>query len=387
MSQSLRPNLENDLQIYQAVLRSARFSIILADKQGLITAFNDEAERILGYKASEIIGKQTPGLFHDPQEVEETAQHLTEELGFEVPVGFETFIIKARFGNFDERQWTYISKTGHRTQVLLSVTALLNAKGEIYGYMGIAKDLTEALTAKSLIAEQQVKLVQSSKMAALGEMAAGIAHEINNPLTIISGRAELILNKISQGKRVTKEELTLGLSKIEENVSRVAKIVSSLKSLSRNSANDPQLSHNLQTLVLEAIDLCCEKFNHHRIGFQLELDNTHILCRAPEISQILTNLLNNSFDALIEQKFRLIKIKTFCGEHQSGLEFSDSGPGIPVAHRDKIMQPFFTTKEVGKGTGIGLSLSKQLAESNRGTLTLNDKHPNTQFVLSFPTPK
>jgi PAS domain S-box-containing protein len=164
-----------------AIMRSAKFSIITTDLHGLIHGFNEEAERILEYHASEVIGKETPELFHEPEEVVKVAEQLSKELKTKINPGFEVFICKASKGSFDERQWTYITKSKKRVQVKLSVTPLHNSKGEIYGYMGIAKDLTSEIELKELIESQRMKLISSAKMASLGEIAAGIAHEINNP--------------------------------------------------------------------------------------------------------------------------------------------------------------------------------------------------------------
>ncbi|VEP13387.1 putative Histidine kinase [Hyella patelloides LEGE 07179] len=130
--------------LQQAILDSANYTIISTTVDGIITTFNQTAERWLGYQAAEVLGKTTPILIHDPQEVELRSQELSQELGITIEPGFEVFVAKARRGETDEGEWTYLRKDGSRFSVRLSVTALRDEQGEITGFLGIASDLTEA---------------------------------------------------------------------------------------------------------------------------------------------------------------------------------------------------------------------------------------------------
>ncbi len=130
--------------LQQAILDSANYTIISTTADGIITTFNKTAERWLGYSAAEVVGKTTPILIHDRQEVEQRALELSQELGITIEPGFEVFVAKARRGEPDEREWTYIRKDGSRLRVRLSVTALRDEQGEITGFLGIGSDLTEA---------------------------------------------------------------------------------------------------------------------------------------------------------------------------------------------------------------------------------------------------
>lgn len=145
----------------EVVLNSTDLSIIATDPEGLIRTFNRGAERMLGYAAEETVGKLTPAVIHDLEEVKRRAAVLTQELGRPVAVGFETFVAKAALGGADENEWTYVRKDGSRFPVLLSVTALRGAGGIITGYMGVAKDITEQRRALAALAEseQRLKLV------------------------------------------------------------------------------------------------------------------------------------------------------------------------------------------------------------------------------------
>jgi len=135
-------NAEDLFGLQQAILDSANYSIIATTVDGVICAFNATAEKWLGYAASELIGKQTPKSFHDLGEIQQRAIALTEELGYVVPVGFEVFVAKAKLGQIDEQEWTYIRKDGSRFPVLLSISTLRNDKYEISGFLGVATDIT-----------------------------------------------------------------------------------------------------------------------------------------------------------------------------------------------------------------------------------------------------
>jgi len=142
----------------KAILSSASYSVIATTMEGVIVSFNSAAERMLGYKAEEVIGKATPAIIHDPIEVQWRAKELTKELGREVEPGFETFVAKARSGQTDEREWTYIRKDGSRFAVLLSVTAMRNEWGDNVGFLGIASDISERKRSERRLADEQARL-------------------------------------------------------------------------------------------------------------------------------------------------------------------------------------------------------------------------------------
>ncbi len=148
MTGELRENeteLRETTALQRAILDSANFAIISADQSGVISTFNAAAERLLGYTAQELVGKCTPAIFHDLDEVVHRAQVLSAELGMSIQPGFDAFVAKARLGQADENQWTYIHKDGRRFKADLSVTALCNSQGDVTGFLGIAYDVTERM--------------------------------------------------------------------------------------------------------------------------------------------------------------------------------------------------------------------------------------------------
>lgn len=233
--------------------------------------------------------------------------------------------------------------------------------------------------------EAELKMFFTSKMASLGEMAGGIAHEINNPLAIISGKAEQIKKYLSSPE-MDREKLIQAVEKIEDTSFRISKIIKGLRSFSRTGELDPSKETTVEELIEETLDLCRERMRSENIELIMDLQkDLKILGRPTQIQQVLINLLNNSLDAIKTKDERWIKISSEQHPNQTIITITDSGKGIPDSLRDKIMNPFFTTKEVGKGTGLGLSISKRIMEAHNGKLVYNNTNPNTSFSLIFNT--
>jgi C4-dicarboxylate-specific signal transduction histidine kinase len=253
---------------------------------------------------------------------------------------------------------------------------------------GLMIDITEKKTAQEIIESQKAKMVSSAKLAALGEMAAGVAHEINNPLTIIHTRAFQIKSMVESGK-LSAEVLTHLSDKIMETVDRAAKIVRSLRHFARDSENEPEGMISLQNLLSETLELCRERFKNYNV--KLEIGDIPpalaLRCRSVQASQVLLNLLSNALDAVITQKESKQQwVRLEVQEISDGIQFivTDSGDGIPENIRDNIFMPFFSTKEPGKGTGLGLSLSHGIMKEHGGKLYLNSSSKPTQFIAHFP---
>ncbi len=248
------------------------------------------------------------------------------------------------------------------------------------------QDTTEIQTAKTMIEDQQASLIVASRLSALGEMAAGIAHEINNPITVISGRTTIIESHL---KKATLEPLEIlrSLKVIQSNLARVSKIVSSMKLLSRQKVDDECELVSINGILQEVLEISSERLKLQGVKLLADIPlDIEIECHPGLIGQVLINLLNNSIDALqsfpVEQRW--VEIVVTADEEYAYLTFTDSGKGIPPELSEKIMRPFFTSKEVGKGTGLGLSLIRSIAQSHHGSFELEPNHPNTRFLLKLP---
>jgi len=236
-----------------------------------------------------------------------------------------------------------------------------------------------------LLAEQQKVLAHSGKMSALGEMAGGIAHEINSPLAIIAVRAQQMERLQSRGQ-LTPETIQKESQLIGSTAKRIGDIIKGLRAFAREGEKDPFEITSIESIINDALVLCRTRFEAHGIKLDLHIEqpSPELECRGVQITQVLLNLLNNSFDALQKLKDRWVRIDACTDGNYIALSVTDSGRGIEPETAEKVMQPFFTTKEVGKGTGLGLSISKGIADSHNGTLEIDQASPNTRFVLTLP---
>jgi len=236
--------------------------------------------------------------------------------------------------------------------------------------------------------KQRVSLLAASKLSALGEMAGGVAHEINNPLGII----QLLTSQMQDLLRDETFDRTLAqekLSKILKTITRITKIVNGLRTFSRNSSNDPFEEVSVAPLVEEALSLCAERLKNHGVKITNEAVNESLVFfgNGTEISQVLVNLLNNASDAISNTAEKWILVSANDSGNEVQIRVTNSGSKISDDVRARLFQPFFTTKEIGKGTGLGLSVSLGILKRHGGTLQLDTDCPNTCFLLSLPKVK
>lgn len=260
----------------------------------------------------------------------------------------------------------------------------MDEKNEIIGYLCMTEDLTEQRKLLQTIEMQRAQMISSSRMMSLGEMAGGIAHEINNPLAVIKGKIEQVRRKYLAGD-LEVEKLLLQFEKMEESVERISKIVSGLRTFSRESSDESMTPTPVQKIIDDTVELCMEKFKNHGIDLKIPANiQADLECRSSQISQILMNLLNNSLDSIESLHEKWIHIDIQETAEEISFLVTDSGHGIPLAIADKIMQPFFTTKDIGKGMGLGLSISQGIASAHQGKLIYDQHHPNTRFIITLP---
>ncbi len=232
---------------------------------------------------------------------------------------------------------------------------------------------------------QRVRAVESARLASLGEMAGGIAHEINNPLSIIYLVAEQQQSLFQQGKAepVRTQE---AFRNIGDTTQRIVKIINGLRTFSRDGENDPIEKAEIKILLEDTLTFCQQKFKHHSIDLRISYGPPGLMvyCRPVQFSQVILNLLNNAFDAVETVEEKWIQIGVSEGTESIEIRVSDSGAGVAEKYREKIFQPFFTLKEVGKGTGLGLSISRSIIESQGGRIELDIHAPHTSFVIRLP---
>ncbi|WP_141733744.1 sensor histidine kinase [Oligoflexus tunisiensis] len=227
------------------------------------------------------------------------------------------------------------------------------------------------------------------KLAMLGEMAGGVAHEINNPLHIIKGYNDILVDQLGQGV-MDREVLHRASLVIDRNTNRIARIVSSLLMFSRRGDQEFFELISLSQLIAQVVSITQPLAENHGIHFEVELDALHdvppVACQQSQIAQVLINIINNAIDAIMDQEHSdpWIRVTGRVVVDQVQIEVIDCGAGIPDAVAAKMFEPFYTTKEVGKGTGLGLSLSLGIIEQHGGRLYLDKQKPHTCFVVELP---
>ena len=243
------------------------------------------------------------------------------------------------------------------------------------------QELEEKVELEKRLKKQELANANQSLMAEIGHMAGGIAHEINNPLAIISMSAE----QLNKSNSVIEDDFAVKkVHTIQKTVKRINSIVKSLLKLSRGKNDGESEFTNTSELLSDVINITQSRVKSCGINLSIEdnLIDSEVSGNITDLSQILLNLLNNAIDEVNEQSEPWIKIVSHDGPDFIEIRISDSGKGIPDEVRSKLFKPFYTTKPIGKGTGLGLSLSKALIESNQGQLYLENDSPTT-FVLKL----
>lgn len=369
---------------FSAILNATELSIISTDQNGIIKTFNLGAEKLLGYDASFVIDRFTPAFIHDLDEVTKRAQSLSSEINEKVEIGFDVFIKKIKPGKADINDWTYLHKNGEKIPVRLSVSSVLIGD-QIIGYVGIAEDLRQVRKLNELIELQKIQILEKSRLSSLGEMASGVAHEINNPITAINGLVALIQKKIDRNQ-ISLNEVSIDLQRINDLTLRVSKIILGLRLLARDSSEDPFVDFEIDKVINDALSICQTRFSENGIVINLEVESHLRIKMIPtQVCQVVLNLLINSFDSILDLENRWITIKVEKGEAMVLIRVVDSGLGIPNEIVHKIMNPFFTTKDLGKGTGLGLSVSRSIVQKHKGRLYYQlHNGVNTSFIIELP---
>ncbi|MEQ8909369.1 MAG: ATP-binding protein [Vicingaceae bacterium] len=250
--------------------------------------------------------------------------------------------------------------------------------------VSLIHDVDKRVKIKEELAKNKEALIETERLSALGEFASGLAHEINNPLTIIKTKTSLLSEKQKMGI-LSQEEITSYLEVINQTVDRTHAIVNNLRNVTRRQGNEEELELiPLKKVFQNTLTICKEKFNKAGIKIENKIsDNTKALAQNVQLSQVFINLLNNSFSALASLDEKWILVESHEMDTKVRISITDSGKGIEPKIARKIMEPFYTTKQVGEGTGLGLSISSRIMNSFDGRIFYNSKKPNTQFVLEF----
>lgn len=359
-------------QVFLRCVEDCLEPIMLTDRHGRLTYVNPAWVMTYGYTKEEALGK-TPRLLRSTHQDEEFYKNIWAT------------ILNPEHG-FWKGELTNRAKDGHLVPVLLTITPYRENGEEVQGYMGIAVDLSAQKTM-----EQQI--LHQDRLASIGLLAGGLAHEIGNPLGVIRGRAELVLNQVS-GNDFAEKNLSIILGQID----RISGLIQSLLRVSRVPDQVPLRSLSLGRAVNDVVELTAEECRRKEIALRLHNVEHNILGEEGKLQQLLLNIVINSVHAIEEQKkndprpnqVHFIEITSKILENGAcGLTVRDSGCGIPSENIGKLFKPFFTTKEVGKGTGLGLAMVAKLVDEIDGKVSVQSHGvgQGAQFNFEFKTPE
>ncbi|MDI6025800.1 PAS domain S-box protein [Corticibacterium sp. UT-5YL-CI-8] len=365
-------------RFHAAVVATAIDCIIVVDDAGYIIEFNPAAEQTFGFKRADVLGLAVADVIIPP---ELRGLHVKGMLEHALGGG----------GNLLGRRVEQVGlkADGTRFPVELALSEV-NIDGRRL-YTAHIRDLTGSRQAQAEIERQRDTLYQKEKLAALGSMLSGVAHELNNPLSIVVGQSMMLREQLEGQNSATPSSLRERGMKISQAAERCARIVKSFLAMARQRKAEPR-AVTVETLVQDVLSLLAYGLRSSGIQVSTDIpaDLPSIWVDGDQIHQILVNLVINAqqaMDMVPSSARRIFLTARKTGANRMELSVQDSGQGVPADIRTRIFDPFFTTKPQEIGTGIGLAVSRGLAESNGGTLELAKQEAGhgARFVLSLPT--
>jgi two-component system NtrC family sensor kinase len=352
-----------------AITASALDCIIAIDEAGLVIEFNPAAEQTFGYRRSETIGKPIGELIVPPALRQRHAEGLKRYLR----TGENTVL--------DKRiEIEGMRADGSTFPVELAIKEVRLPHRRLF--TAYLRDLTAAREARVEIERQREALHQSEKLAALGSLLAGVSHELNNPLSILIGNAQMLQTEVEN----TAPSLAERAQRIQAAAERCGRIVRSFLAMARQRKTQPR-AVDVEFLIGNALQLLA--YGLRAAGIEIVQSVAprlpKVVCDPDQMTQVLTNLLVNAQQALEgEPQPRRISL-TAAGDGDAVIiEVADNGPGVPADLRSRVFDPFFTTKPVGSGTGIGLAVSRGIVEAHGGSLTLATPDRGAHFLIRLP---
>lgn len=356
---------------YKTMLNASPDAMALINLKGIITEISEIGIPLFGENSGDdIIGKDI-FQFVSSEESDILRELLVKTLndGFTQNIGL---MIKKK----DQSMFT-----GE-----ISATLMQDQHGAPVSYMLIVRDVSQRK-------KMEAKQIHTDRMSTLGEMAAGIAHEINQPLNIISLAMDKILFETARTEKLDMEFLKNKSDKIFDNITRIRDIIDHVRAFARSQEDFIPAAFDINSSIVNASSMIVEQFKHHGISLnlQLELQIPQIVGNTYKFEQVILNLLANAKDAVTEKKNRQqdiemqVGIRSYQENHFIFVDITDNGIGISKDDIHNVMLPFYTTKEEGKGTGLGLSICYQIIKEMKGAIEItSDSILGTKFQLVLP---
>jgi len=353
----LAAKLDTNQRYLSNILNQSDAAILFIDKNEKIIAWSSGAEKIFGYSEEEVIGQPSSLLIPDGPAYAEELERVIDNI--------------SKYGYYKVNETERKTKTGEIIPVQLNVTPLPGHKGEYSGRSVIIKDSRH-------IKELQQQVNQSEKLAVIGQLAAGVAHEIGNPLTAISSVVQLLQRKSGD------HQLNEHLAQVKENIDRISKIVRELVDFSRPPSYKKMIIQ-ITDVIKTALGIVKYDKRVKKVEFKTSFDSEMPLISivSDQLLQVFVNILFNALDAT--EGNGEISVKTWHDENYAFVEITDNGCGMGQDVIDKIFDPFFTTKEVGKGTGLGLSVSYGIIKKFNGDIFVKSATgKGSSFTVKIP---
>ena len=343
---------------YERLVESASDAIFTVDEHGRFTAVNRALEAGVGRTRDLLIG-------HPLEELVEPADHVAASA-----LLHETFAGARSRGAIRYRAADGTLRHGS------VITSPIMEDGQVAGALGIMRDVTD----ERRLADQ---LLQQEKLAAMGQLVSGVAHELNNPLAGVMAFSQLLL----ASPAARDEEARRAMETIHREANRAAKIVSHLLTFARQQPPERRVA-SLNAIVLDTLELRRYALRGNEIDVELQLDETMPDTWADpfQLQQVVLNLVGNAEQALAAWTGpRRIVVRTSHAPGELTLSVGDSGPGVPAEQRDRIFNPFYTTKPVGQGTGLGLSISDGILREHGGRIRVESQDgEGARFIVDLP---
>jgi two-component system NtrC family sensor kinase len=363
----LERELERSSTFLEKVIQSTVDGIVVVDTRGKVLIFNQGMEQLTGYSSDEIINRGHLSTFYNMDVAKENMRKMRSDQ-YGPP------------GKLNPTSMTVTTKDGREIPVTLTAS-IITTDGKEVGSVGVFTDMRGVLKMRKELEDANIQLIQSQKIASIGRMAAGVAHEINNPLSAILMFSELLRDELKD-----KPEYVKDLQEIIDQTLRCKKIVSDLLEFSRKSAAKTS-SFGMENLINKSLDLFIHKASFHNIQVVKEIQEgmPPMVGDMSQLQQVFTNLFMNAADAM-EGKGKLTVRARFDDERSMFIiHVADTGPGIPEELRDKVFDIFFTTKAVGRGTGMGLSISQNIIKIHGGNLYFEcPPEGGAVFIIELP---
>lgn len=353
--------------LLQSILDTVPDALVVIDERGIVQSFGVAAARLFGFSPDEVVGRNVSMLMPSPyREAHDSYLERYLATGERRIIGIGRIVVGQR-------------KDGSTFPMELAVGEVILGKSRLF--TGFVRDLTQRRERERRLSELQSELVHLSRLSELGQMASALAHEVNQPLTAISNYLSGVRRLLASGKQVAAEQ---ALARIAEQAERARQIIQRLRALVRRDTTEQRVE-SLPKVIEEASALALVGIGPGlRLDIRIADDAAEAVIDRIQIQQVLLNLMRNAAEAMAGSARRELSVTTACVGDMVEISVTDTGPGLPETVRERLFQPFVTTKPAGMG--VGLSVCRTIVEAHGGKVRAEEV-PGGGTVFRFTVPR